>query len=107
MTEKLPAHENVRVAFSDGWTRTAQKKLIAFANTLGGDLYLGLNEEGTATGLSKKDAQRISRALHTFCAEETEPAETTEPVEEPAEDETTEPAEDDATDTEPTEGEAV
>lgn len=73
MTEKLPAHENVRVAFSDGWTRTAQKTLIAFANTLGGDLYLGLNEEGTATGLSKKDAQRISRALHTFCAEETEP----------------------------------
>ena len=33
-----------------------------------------------------------------------EPAETTEPVEEPAEDETTEPAEDDTTDTEPTTG---
>ena len=29
--------------------------------------------EGTATGLSKKDVQRISRALHTFCAEETDP----------------------------------
>ena len=73
MTEKLPAYENVRVAFSGGWTRTAPKTLIAFANTLGGDLYFGLNEKGTATGLCKKDARRISRALHSFCAEETEP----------------------------------
>jgi len=47
--------------------------MIAFANTLGGNLYLGRNKEGTATGLSKKDVQRISRALHTFCAEETDP----------------------------------
>lgn len=73
MTEKLPVHENVRVAFSGGWNRTAQKTMIAFANTLGGNLYLGRNKEGTATGLSKKDVQRISRALHTFCAEETDP----------------------------------
>ena len=73
MTEKLPAHENVRVAFSGGWNRTTQKTMIAFANTLGGNLYLGRNKEGTATGLSKKDVQRISRALHTFCAEETDP----------------------------------
>lgn len=73
MPEKLPVHENVRVAFSGGWNRTAQKTMIAFANTLGGNLYLGRNKEGTATGLSKKDVQRISRALHTFCAEETDP----------------------------------
>lgn len=73
MIEKLPVHENVRVAFSGGWNRTAQKTMIAFANTLGGNLYLGRNKEGTATGLSKKDVQRISRALHTFCAEETDP----------------------------------
>lgn len=73
MTEKLPVHENVRVAFSGGWNRTAQKTMIAFANTLGGNLYLGRNKEGTATGLSKMDVQRISRALHTFCAEETDP----------------------------------
>ena len=73
MTEKLPVHENVRVAFSGGWNRTVQKTMIAFANTLGGNLYLGRNKEGTATGLSKKDVQRISRALHTFCAEETDP----------------------------------
>lgn len=73
MTEKLPVHENVRVAFSGGWNRTAKKTMIAFANTFGGNLYLGRNKEGTATGLSKKDVQRISRALHTFCAEETDP----------------------------------
>ena len=73
MTEKPPLQEDVRVAFEKEWTRTAQKTLIAFANTLGGDLYLGLNEEGAATGLSKKDVKRISHALHTFCAEETDP----------------------------------
>ena len=42
-------------------------------NKIGGDLYFGLNDDGTAEGLSKKDVDRISRSLHAFCAEETEP----------------------------------
>ncbi len=73
MIEKLPEREGVRVAFLKEWTRAAQKTLIAFANTFGGDLYFGLNDDGTAEGLSKKDVDRISRSLHAFCAEETEP----------------------------------
>ena len=73
MTEKLPAHENVRVAFSGGWNRTTQKTMIAFANTLGGDLYFGLNEEGKVLRLGKKEVERIARSVYAFCSAETDP----------------------------------
>ena len=73
MTEKLPEHENVRVAFSGGWNRTTQKTMIAFANTLGGDLYFGLNAEGKVLRLGKKEVERIARSVYAFCSAETDP----------------------------------
>ena len=62
MTEKPPLQEDVRVAFEKEWTRTAQKTLIAFANTLGGDLYLGLNEEeGVNWGVIRGGMSSVAR----------------------------------------------
>lgn len=46
MIEKLPEYEGVRVEFKENWSDTAKKTLIAFANTLGGDLYFGVTDDG-------------------------------------------------------------
>ena len=73
MREKLPEHEGVRVEFKECWTETAKKTLIAFANTLGGDLYFGVTDEGITKGLSKKEVDVISRSVHQFCRAGTEP----------------------------------
>lgn len=40
--------------------------MIAFANTLGGDLYFGLNEEGKVLRLGKKEVERIARSVYAF-----------------------------------------
>ena len=47
--------------------------MIAFANTLGGDLYFGLNEEGKVLRLGKKEVERIARSVYAFCSAETDP----------------------------------
>lgn len=54
MIERLPEQEDVRVEFKETWSETAKKTLIAFANTLGGNLYFGVTDDATAKGLSKK-----------------------------------------------------
>ena len=73
MIEKLPAHEDIRVEFKEGWTETAKKTLIAFANTLGGNLFFGMTDDGTAKGLSKKEIDQISRSVLQFCRTGAEP----------------------------------
>lgn len=47
MIERLPEHEDVRVEFKETWSETAKKTLIAFANTLGGNLYFGVTCQAT------------------------------------------------------------
>lgn len=39
MIVKLPEQEGPRVEFKQEWSETAKKTLIAFANTLGGEIY--------------------------------------------------------------------
>lgn len=63
----------VRTAFAENWTQEAKKTLIAFANSLGGDLYLGANAAGEATGLSLQEASAVMRSVSRFCRSETEP----------------------------------
>ena len=55
MIERLPEQEDVRVEFKETWSETAKKTLIAFANTLGVNLYFGVTDDATAKGLSKKE----------------------------------------------------
>lgn len=73
MIEKLPDHEDVRVEFQEGWSHAAKKALIAFANTLGGDLYFGMSDDGAPKGLSPQEADAISRAVRQFCRAGTDP----------------------------------
>lgn len=73
MIEKLPECRSVRVEFQEGWSQTAQKTLLAFANTIGGDLYLGVTDDGITKGLSNKAVNVISRRVQEFCRSEVEP----------------------------------
>lgn len=73
MIEKLPECQSVRVEFQEGWSQTAQKTLLAFANTIGGDLYFGITDDGITKGLSKKAVNVISRTVQEFCRSEVEP----------------------------------
>lgn len=73
MIVKLPEQEGPRVEFKQEWSETAKKTLIAFANTLGGEIYFGLSDDGVATGLSKKQIDMISRSILQFCRTGTEP----------------------------------
>lgn len=73
MIEKLPECRSERVEFQEGWSQTAQKTLLAFANTIGGDLYLGVTDDGITKGLSKKAVNVISRTVQEFCRSEVEP----------------------------------
>ena len=49
----IPAYENQIVEFKSQWGdgQTIKKTLVAFANTNGGDLYIGINDDGTVCGL--------------------------------------------------------
>lgn len=73
MIEKLPEYEGVRVEFKENWSDTAKKTLIAFANTLGGDLYFGVTDDGAIKGLGKKALDEVSRSVLQFCRSETDP----------------------------------
>ena len=73
MIEKLPECRSVRVEFQEGWSQTAQKTLLAFANTIGGDQYFGITDDGITKGLSKKAVNVISRTVQEFCRSEVEP----------------------------------
>lgn len=73
MIEKLPEYEGVRVEFKENWSDTAKKTLIAFANTLGGDLYFGVTDNGAIKGLGKKALDEVSRSVLQFCRSETDP----------------------------------
>lgn len=73
MIEKLPECRSVRVEFQEGWSQTAQKTLLAFTNTIGGDLYFGITDDGITKGLSKKAVNVISRTVQEFCRSEVEP----------------------------------
>lgn len=71
--EKLPECRSVRVEFQEGWSQTAKKTLLAFANTIGGDVYFGISDDGITKGLSKKAVNVISRTVQEFCRSEVEP----------------------------------
>ncbi len=53
----IPEYESLTVEFKENWDdkrdgAQLKKTLVAFANTVGGDIYIGVNDEGKAVGLS-------------------------------------------------------
>lgn len=51
----LPSHESVTTEFKREWTDNIKKEIVAFANTLGGDLFIGVDDDGTLVGVDNPD----------------------------------------------------
>lgn len=64
-------HESERVEFKQTWSDTAQKTMIAFANTYGGTLYFGVKDDGTPLGVD--DYDKIERSIFSFARNGVEP----------------------------------
>ncbi|WEV64006.1 RNA-binding domain-containing protein [Bifidobacterium sp. ESL0732] len=50
-----PLREGLNVEFKREWSDSAKKTLAAFANTDGGTIYIGIEDNGHVTGLSNPD----------------------------------------------------
>ena len=62
----IPRKESTSVEFKESWSRTVQKTVIAFANTIGGDIWFGVRDNGTAAGLSQEEIDQIGRSVLSF-----------------------------------------
>ena len=66
MERIIPEHETIEIEFKSDVKKLSDSDLIdaivAFANTHGGDLYLGVEDDGTVTGLHEQhqDATQLS-----------------------------------------------
>jgi ATP-dependent DNA helicase RecG len=62
---KIDLHEGETVEFKRHWTDQALEDLAAFANTRGGTLYVGVEDDGEVVGVADPDAemQRIANTV--------------------------------------------
>ncbi len=51
----IPPCESNLVQFKRSWSDNIRNELVAFANTLGGDLYIGIDDSGTLVGVDEPD----------------------------------------------------
>lgn len=49
-------------------------ELIAFSNTMGGKIFIGVDDDGTITGLSSEDVHRINQLLSNAASQNVKPA---------------------------------
>ena len=55
-TFRIPRYESQTVEFKSAWTKEPIiKTLVAFANTAGGDLYIGVEDDGQPIGVGNPD----------------------------------------------------
>ena len=47
--------ENERLEYKRALTEVVKKEVIAFANTLGGDIYIGIDDDGSVVGVAEPD----------------------------------------------------
>ncbi|MCI7331233.1 MAG: ATP-binding protein [Selenomonadaceae bacterium] len=47
--------ENERLEYKRELTEVVKKEVIAFANTLGGDIYIGIDDDGSVVGVAEPD----------------------------------------------------
>ena len=57
--------ENANTEFKREYTETIRKSVLAFANTEGGCLYVGIDDDGTAVGLV--DADDVQKRIVSLC----------------------------------------
>lgn len=56
----IPPAETTLVEFKTQWSNSIKKEIIAFANTLGGDLYIGVDDDGNVVGIDNPSAVQES-----------------------------------------------
>jgi ATP-dependent DNA helicase RecG len=52
VTHSIPAKESEKVEFKSTFNMDCIETLVAFANHKGGSIYVGINDDGRATGVS-------------------------------------------------------
>jgi ATP-dependent DNA helicase RecG len=64
--KRIEAGENLTTEFKREYTEGIKKTITAFANTAGGTLYIGINDDKTIAGVSNPDAilLQVSNAVH-------------------------------------------
>lgn len=76
MTSPIPQHESLTVEFKSDRSRLADRELVAavvcLANTEGGEIYLGVEDDGTVTGLHA--THRNLTGLTALIANQTRPS---------------------------------
>lgn len=63
--------ESARIEFEETWSEVAEKALVAFANTYGGTLYLGMKNNAEPVGV--EDFERTARTVLAFARHGVEP----------------------------------
>ena len=65
MTEEKFAYENFDREFKEIYVSDIKKSVLAFANTEGGVLYIGVNDNGEVVGVDNADAvmQQLANSL--------------------------------------------
>jgi ATP-dependent DNA helicase RecG len=53
--KRIQAGESLTTEFKREYTEEIKKTVIAFANTTGGTLYIGINDDGSVTGMNNPD----------------------------------------------------
>ncbi len=64
---ELPRNESLTVEFKSRWDKNkVVRTMVAFANTVGGDLYIGIDDKGNPVGIDKPDEriESIANLLH-------------------------------------------
>ena len=68
----LPPHESVTTEFKREWTDNIKKEIVAFANTLGGDLFIGVDDDGELVGVDNPD--RLEERIISMARDNIHPA---------------------------------
>ena len=64
--KQIGVGENLSTEFKREYTEQINKAIIAFANTAGGTLYIGINNDGTIAGVNEPDKTllQVSNAIY-------------------------------------------
>lgn len=65
----IPTHENQYIAFKSEATKAAvlAEEVVAFANSEGGEIWLGIEDDGSISGLSRSYEEDVMNICRTAC----------------------------------------
>ena len=66
LMKDLKQGENERIEFKKGFTKELLRDIVAFANTKGGTIYVGIDNKGTIIGVEESIKDKIWQALQSI-----------------------------------------